>query len=44
MLAAILLAGQSKGVHFVVSDSRWDISITGSPIDDAVRDGRTIDY
>jgi hypothetical protein len=28
VLAVILLSGQSKGVDFVISDSRWDISVT----------------
>ena len=44
MLAGIVLAGQGKGIDFVVSDSRWDISITGSPVEGAVHDGWTIDY
>jgi hypothetical protein len=29
VLAVILLSGQSKGVDIVISDSRWDISVTG---------------
>jgi hypothetical protein len=44
MLAGIVLAGQGKGIDFVVSDSRWDISVTGSPIEGAVHDGWPIDY
>jgi hypothetical protein len=44
VLGAILLAGQSKGIDFVVSDSRWDISVTGSPIEDAVHDRWPVDY
>src|SRR6266700_5281224 len=44
VLTVILLAGQAKGVHFVISDSRWDISVTGSPIEGAVHDRWPIDY
>jgi hypothetical protein len=44
VFAAILRAGQSKGIDFVVSDSRWDISVTGSPIEGAVHYGWPIDY
>src|ERR1700716_3733129 len=36
VLAMILLVGQTKGEHFVVSDSRWDISVARSPIEGAV--------
>src|SRR6266850_6336132 len=36
-------AGHSKRVHFVVSDSGWDIPVTGSPIQGAVYDGWAID-
>ena len=28
VFAAIFLSGQSKGIHFVVPDSRWDILVT----------------
>src|SRR6266436_7598373 len=41
--AFMLRAGQSKRVHLVASDSRWDISVTGSPIEGAVHDGWAID-
>src|SRR5258708_35872271 len=37
-LAAILRASQTEGVNFVVSDSRWDISVTVSPVERAVYD------
>ena len=44
VLPAIVLAGQSKGIEFVVSDSRRDISVTGSPVERVIHDGRPIDY
>jgi len=44
LLVAILRAGQSERVDFVVSDSRWDISVTGSPIEGAVHDRWPVDY
>ena len=44
VLPAIVLAGQSKGIDFVVSDSRWDIPVTGSPVKRAVHDRWPIDY
>src|SRR5467141_3092358 len=37
-VASILRAGQSKRIHFVISDSGWDTPITRSPIDGAVHD------
>src|SRR5882762_5525748 len=44
VLAAIPRAGQSKRVHFVISDSGRDISVTGSPIEGAFYDRWPIDY
>jgi hypothetical protein len=44
VLAAIPLAGQSKGIDFVVSDSGTNVSVTGSPIDDTVDPGWPVDY
>ena len=43
VLAAILLAGQTKGVNFVVPCS-LDISVTRSLIEGAVHDRWPIDY
>src|SRR6266702_2874248 len=43
VLAVILLAGQTKGVHFVISGS-LDIPVTRSPIEGAVHNRRAIDY
>jgi len=43
LLAAILLTGQTKGEHFVISGS-LDISVTRSPIEGAVHDGWPIEY
>src|SRR6266550_7889485 len=43
VLTVILLAGQAKGEHFVISGS-LDISVTGSPIEGAVHNRRAIDY
>jgi hypothetical protein len=42
--AAILLAGYSKGIDFVIADSGRDISITGSPVEGAIHDRWPIDY
>src|SRR5437899_12491091 len=38
-----MIAGQTKGEHFVVSGS-LDISVAGSPIEGAVRDRWPIEY
>ncbi len=46
LLAAVLLAGQrqSKGIHFVISDSGRNISVTRSPVEGTVHDRWPIDY
>src|SRR4029077_5916674 len=41
--AVILLAGQAKGEHFVISGS-LNISVTRSPIEGAVHNRRSIDH
>src|SRR6266478_8863118 len=41
--AVAVLAGQTKGVHFVVSGSD-DVPVTRSPIEGAVHNRRAIDY
>ncbi len=43
VLTVILLAGQTKGEHFVISGS-LDISVARSPIEGAVHDRWPVDY
>src|SRR6266404_4008955 len=43
VLTVILLAGQTKGEHFVISGS-LDISVAGSPIESAVHDRWPVEY
>jgi len=43
VLTVILLAGQTKGEHFVISGS-LDISVARSPIEGAVHDRWPIEY
>src|SRR6266853_5711000 len=43
VLAVILLAGQTKGEHFVISGSP-DISVARSPVEGAVHDRWPVEY
>ena len=43
VLAVILLAGQTKGEHFVISGSS-DISVARSPVEGAVHDRWPVEY